>query len=288
MKYRVTLSVLVLVMLLEAASAVAGPIIKPRKYHGPIPRSSFSLRVGFLGGASNQEMLDYFDTKVPDPARDETASNDFGNAPLIEATYIYKVHPQIALRANFYAAFLKSDWKGVLVPSIEPPDTATNAWQGPSVDAALNFDVDLFVLETSALYYFTDAAVKEFQPYFGGGFSFGLPHQKYKEAGTVRDPDSDPGRDPTDPPYEPIFETGQPLRTIEKDKWNFEAGVHGILGALYYFGNKWAASVEGRIQLMQSKSPPIEVLNEDGQPEDVDFIVDYSGFILAAGISYAF
>ena len=284
MKHRVTLSVLILAILSEAVSAVAGPIIKPRKYHGPIPRSSFSLRVGFLGGASNEEILDFFDSKVPDPVQDETVSNDFGNAPLIEGTYIYKVHPQFALRANFYVAFLKSDWKGILVPSIEPPDTVGSSWQGPSVNAALDYDVDLFVLETSALYYFTDAAVKEFQPYFGGGFSFGLPHQKYKEAGTVLDPDNDPD----DPDYEPIFEPGQTLRTIEKDKWNFEAGVHGILGALYYFGNKWAASVEGRIQLMQSKSPSFTVLNEDGQPEEVDFIVDYSGFILTAGISYAF
>ena len=284
MKQRVTLSVLILVILSEAATAVAGPIIKPRKYHGPIPRGSFSLRVGFLGGASNDEILLHFDSKVPDPVQDETVSNDFGNAPLIEATYIYKLHPQFALRANFYVAFLRSEWKGVLVPSIEPPDTVIGTWLAPSVNAALDYDVDLFVLETSALYYFTDAAVKEFQPYFGGGFSFGLPHQKYKEAGTVLDPDNDPD----DPDYEPIFEPGQVLKTIEKDKWNFEAGVHGILGALYYFGNRWAASVEGRIQLMQSKSPSFTVLNEDGQPEEVDFIVDYSGFILTAGVSYAF
>jgi hypothetical protein len=56
---------------------------------------------------------------------------------------------------------------------------------------------------------------------------------------------------------------------------------------MYYFGNKWAFLVEGRLQIMQSKFP-LTVLNEDNEPEEVKFDVDYSGFILVAGLSYAF
>ncbi len=198
MKLRVTLSVFLIVSLFAAAVATAGPIIKPKKYHGPIPRQSVSLRVGFLGGATNSEMYEYLATLVPQPVRDLTETNDFGNSPLAEITYTYKLHPQFAVRANFYAAFLRSSSQGVREASVDLPDTVTTA---PTVNYTNEFDVDLFTLELSALYYFTDAAVKEFQPYFGGGFSLGLPHQKFTETQLIRDPDSGG-----------IWETGETLK----------------------------------------------------------------------------
>ena len=280
---RVMVGVTVVVLLTTASAAFAGPILKPRKYHGPIPRSSLTLGVGFLGGASNEEMYRYFDRRVPEPAKNETQSNDFGNAPLVELTYTYKAHPQFAIRGNAYAAYLTSDWQGVIVPSVDPPDTAGPNWRRPAVDAVVDFDVLLFALEASALYYFTDAAVKEFQPYIGGGFTMGLPYAKYTEKMTVREVDDDPD----DPDYEPIFTPGQTLRTLESDQLSFEAGVHGVLGMLYYFHNKWAFSAEGRLQILQSKFP-LTIRNENNEPEEVKFDVDYSGFIVAVGISYAF
>jgi opacity protein-like surface antigen len=271
------------VLLTTVSAAFAGPILKPRKYHGPIPRSSLNLGVGFLGGAANEEMYEYFNQRVPEPVKNETQSNDFGNAPLVELTYTYKTHPQFAVRGKAYAAFLTSDWTGVIVPVIEAPDTVSPEWQRPSVDAKTTFDVVLFALEASALYYFTDAAVKEFQPYIGGGFTFGLPYQKYTEKMTVREADDDPAN----PDYQPIFTPGQRLRTVERDQLTFEAGVQGILGMLYYFTNKWAVSAEGRYQMLQSKFP-LTVLNENDEPEEVKFDVDYTGFMAVVGITYAF
>lgn len=283
MHYKTALGVTAAALLLTASVASAGPILKPRKYHGPIPRNSLTLGIGFLGGANNEEMYDYFNTRVPEPAKDETQSNDFGNAPVVELTYTYKAHPQFAVRANAHAAYLTSDWKGVIIPSVERPDTATPQWQAPSVDSDVEFDVLLFALEATGLYYFTDAAVNEFQPYIGGGFTFGLPYQNYKETDTVRDPDADPGK----PDYEPIFTPGQLLRTVDSDQVTFEAGAHAVLGMLYYFQNKWAVSVKGRLQIMQSKFP-LTVRNENDEPEEVKFDVDYSGFVVLAGITYAF
>jgi hypothetical protein len=283
MKHRVALIVSLLLVCSVVASAVAGPIIKPRKYHGPIPRSSLTLRFGFLGGATNEEMLDYFDRRVPDPVRNETVSNDFGNAPLAELAYMYKAHPQFAVRASVYAAYLTSDWQGTMVPPIEPPDTVGQDWQAPSVLQKTTFDILLFTGELSAVYYFTDAAVNEFQPYVGGGFSFGVPYQKLKTKETVRDPDDDPDN----PDYTPIYRPGDTYLDVTKDTWSFEAGVHGLVGALYYFGSRWAISLEGRLQILQSRFP-LNVTNEVGEPEEVDFVVDYSGFMLTAGISYAF
>jgi hypothetical protein len=282
MKHRVTLCAIFFILLSEA-TAIAGPIIKPRKYHGPIPRSSLTLRVGFLGGATNEDMLNFFDTRVPQPARRETESNDFGNSPVIELTYTYKAHPQFAVRGNLYASRLQSDWQGVFVADVPAPDSLIGNWFPPTLNNVTDFEVDLFVFELDALYYFTDASVKEFQPYIGGGFSFGVPYQKLQTTQTIRDPDEDDGN----PDYVPIYQSGQLYKQIEKDTWSFEAGVNAILGALYYLNNKWAVSAEGRVQLLQSKFP-ITVLNENNEPEDVDFDIDYTGFILTAGLSYAF
>lgn len=282
MKHRVTFCLFALVLVTTAAASVAGPILKPRKYHGPIPRSALTLGVGFFGGASNSEMYDYFDRRVPQAAKSETESNDFDNAPLIELTYSYKAHPQFAVRVNAYAALLTSSWTGIIIPNIPPPDTVTN-WVRPAVEADVEFDVTLFAAELAAQYFFTDAAVKEFQPYIGGGFTFGLPYSQYTEKATVVEADADLD----DPDYEPIFTPGQQLRTVEKEQLTFEAGVHGLLGMLYYVGNRWALSAEGRIQILQTKFP-LTVANEDGEPEEVKFDVDLSGFVLAVGVSYAF
>lgn len=283
MKHRKTIGATVVVLLTAGSVAFAGPILKPRKYHGPIPRSTLLIGVGILGGATNEQMYDYFNLKVIEPVKDETITNDFGNSPAIQLTYTYKAHPQVGVRGNVYAAYMVSDWAGITVLSADPPDTATSGWQRPTLDADVSFDVVMFALEASGLYYFTDAAVKEFQPYIGGGFTFGLPYQKFTRKTKIRDPDSDPG----DPDYIPEYTPGQPLESLEKDQVTFEAGVHGILGMMYYFGNKWAFTAEGRLQIMQSKFP-LTVLNEVEEPEEVKFDVDYSGFLVVAGISYAF
>lgn len=275
MKLRITFVSFLVVALLVAATAAAGPIIKPKKYHGPIPRGSFTLRAGILAEATNLEMYEHLARlpQIPEPVQDEIQTNDFGNAPLFELTYTYKLHPQFAVRGSFYAAFLTSSSSGIRIATVDLPDTVLVA---PTVDYNNSFDVDLFTLEASALYYFTDAAVREFQPYIGAGFSFGAPHQKFKETQVIRDPDSSG-----------LWKRGELLREIDKDKWSAEAGVHGLLGALYYFGNRWAVSVEGRGQLLQSKFS-LQAVNENGELEDVNFVTDFSGWIMSAGVSYAF
>ncbi|MCH7548840.1 MAG: hypothetical protein IH969_04770, partial [Candidatus Krumholzibacteriota bacterium] len=72
------LTVLVPVLLATiTATAVADPILKPRKYFGPIPQNSISFRVGFLGGAEAAEMIEFLDADKQAP--EEARSDDFGN-----------------------------------------------------------------------------------------------------------------------------------------------------------------------------------------------------------------
>jgi hypothetical protein len=252
------------IVLAQAALTAAEPIIKPKKYHGPIPQRSFSLRAGFLGGPENQEMIEALERYITPP--EEAFSEDFGDAFTLDGTYLYKVHPQFALRANVSAAFLRTTSTGRFVPDVtDLPDTLL----APQLSYTRDFDVDVFVLEASALYYFSDAAIQEFQPYVGGGFSVGVPHATFNE---VRIDD----------------DTGGVFETIDRSEWSVEPGVHAFIGASYYITNLWAVNVEGRGQILQSRFP-IEVPDlANDTIEEVDVIVDYSGFLITLGVARAF
>lgn len=250
-------------LLVVATVASAEPIIKPRKYHGPIPPSSFSLRVGFFGGAENTEMISFLDRDKKPPF--EANSEDFGNGLSFDIMYLYKLHPQFGFRANGGVTFLRSQGTGFFVPDISNlPDSVL----APALDYERKFDVDLFVLEASGVYFFTDAAVKDFQPYAGAGFSMGIPHAKFEEVRVDHD-------------------TGELFETIERSEWSVEAGVHAMLGALYYVNNRFAFSGEARLQLMESKFA-LSAENEFGELEDVNFVVNYTGFLLSLGVAWAF
>lgn len=264
--HRTQLLALVALALL-VGSATAEPIIKPRKYHGPIPRSSFSLRIGFLGGPENQEMIRALDQNVPEAARNLTNSQDFPNSSVtVDATWMYKLHPQFAVRANIDATFLRTDGSGILIPAVTNLPDSVLATQ---LDYARSFDVDLYTIEASGVYFFSDAAVQEFQPYIGGGFSVGIPHAKFKESRVDHD-------------------TGEAYPANNHDKWSAEPGVHGLLGAFYYFTSRWAASAEGRFQILQSKFP-VQVFDPAlGRTRAVNVDVKYSGFALSIGVTRSF
>jgi hypothetical protein len=250
-------------MLFATNLAVSGPILKPRKYHGPIPRSTLSLRIGFHGGATNEQMWDFLDEQHQKPAGDEN-TDDFSNAVFIDAAYMYKIHPQFAIRANGSISFLRSTSRGYFVYSApDLPDTVA----APIYDFSRKFNVDLLVVEASGVYFFTDASVKSYQPYFGGGFSAGIPRATFKEGFTDRD-------------------TGVIVQDESNTEWSLEAGVHGLLGALYYLSSTFSVNVEARFQILQSKFP-ITIMTDEG-PKSVKFDIDYEGFLLSVGGAWAF
>jgi len=264
MSRRAVCLVLSAVLAVQATMAAAEPIIKPKKYHGPIPRSSFSLRVGFLGGPENSEMIEALDKDIKRPF--EAFSQDFGNGLCIDGTFTYKVHPQFALRANVSGSFLRTEGTGNFVPEVTNlPDSVL----APLVDYTRDFDVDLFVAEVSALYYFSDAAIQEFQPYIGGGFSVGVPHAKFKEVRIDHD-------------------NGSVFDEIDKDRWSFEPGIHGVAGASYFITNVWAVNAESRFQILQSKFPILVVNHDLNKLQEVDVIVNYTGFMMSIGVSRSF
>jgi len=256
------------IILLAASSTVAEPIMKPRKYHGPIPQNNLSLRVGFFGDASNEEMNTYLDSRYQAPF--QALSEDFGSGLTLELAYMFKPHPNFGLRVNASGTFLDSKGSGFFAIQANPGDSLLTA-----LDYEREFKVELYVLELSGVYHFTDAAVKEFQPYLGGGFSFGMPHETIKETRTEQE---------TGEPYTDEI----PGVPTEASEWDFSAGAHVVGGAIFYLNNKVGLSGEARVQLMEGKFEQIQVMNEVGDFENVNFVVDYTGFYLTFGVTYAF
>lgn len=250
----------------------AEPIIKPMKYHGPIPKKSFSLRVGFLGGATNEEMWDKLDAMVLERSG-EAFTDDFSNSLIVEGTYTQKLHPKFALRANASLAFLRSESRGLYVPSVEEPPYQYY----PERTFERHFDVDLFSLAGDAIYYFADASVQEFQPFIGGGFSVWVPRAVY----------TDGFRDYYYPETVPeLGDTTIVRPEVRKTDWSVEAGIQGVLGAHYYVRSDIAFTAETRYYIAQSRFS-LTIPTEVGD-RDAHFVVAYTGFIFSVGVLKAF
>jgi hypothetical protein len=255
------------VICLHASFASAEPIFKAHKYSGPIPQNSISLRVGMFGGAENQEMIDFLDVGVQQPFTAEF--EDFGTGLTVEATFVHKPHPRFGWRANAGASFFSYTSEGDFIPQVEADSLL------PQLLYDRELSVQLFVLEASGVYYFADASQEDLQTYVGAGFSLGFPHEEYTETFT----DVDTGGAYTDP---------IPGRPSEASEWDFSAGVHALLGVLYYVTDRWGVNAEGRVQFMEGKFDQLQAINENGDYENVGFVIDYSGYYLSIGATYGF
>jgi hypothetical protein len=272
MKSFIARSIIVAIMFAACRAPHAQPIIKPMKYYGPIPKRSFSLRTGFLGGANNEEMWDKLDALVTERAG-VAYTNDFQNALVVDGTFTQKLHPQFAVRANASVAFLRSDSHGQYVPSIgEPPY--------PDRNFERHFDVDVFSLAGDAIYYFSDASVQEFQPYVGGGFSVWVPHASYTDDISDRVYEDLTGDGTVDTSYV-VVRPG-----IKETKWSLEAGIQGVLGAHYYLNSNYAVTAEARYHIAQSRFS-LTIPTEVGE-RNANFIVAYTGFVFSIGVLRAF
>ncbi|MEE9270228.1 MAG: hypothetical protein V3V49_08200 [Candidatus Krumholzibacteria bacterium] len=241
------------------------PILKPRKYHGPIPRRSFTFSVGFLGGADNVDMWAHLDGLVPATFERFLFTEDFSSGVQLDLTYTVKMHPQFAFRVKGGAGFLSSQSKGKTAAFASPSDTISTL-----VDFTREFDVTLLSVEASGIYYFQDASVDEFQVYLGGGFSMYFPIADFDETVVSA-------------------ATGASFRDLVADVSDTDTtpGVHGILGFLYHIRNSLAFNVEARAQLAQSKFV-ITAPTASAGVQPLSFDVDYTGFTLSLGVSTFF
>jgi hypothetical protein len=253
-----------LFFLLPHTVSLADPILKPKKYHGPIPKLSYSLQLGFMAGPGNPEMWGFLDRGIDQPLRKELETNDFGVAFAADGAFTNKVHPQFAVRLKGGVAILKSNSVGLR--------TSTEVDTSTGLKTLLEFDRDfnvvLLSLEGSALYFFQDASVDEFQTYVGGGFSLYFPYAKYSDR-TVNST------------------TQRAYGSQEKTKFSAEPGIHGVIGALYHVQNDLAVHLELRGLIAQSKFD-VNLPTESAGIQKINFDVDYTGFVLTAGVAKFF
>jgi hypothetical protein len=243
----------------------AEPILKPRKYSGPIPRRYFTFGVGLFGGAENSLCNSDQYWRVAWVTNNELERRielgDFGASLSLDASYAVKIHPQFAVRTRAGLGIFKSESSAFVLPrggTTEPP----------LLRFERQFDVLLFSMDATGLFFLQDASVKEFQTYAGGGFSLCFPYAKYTE-------------NLTDSATTKPFPGGK-----EKSDWGFQPGVHAVLGFLYHINSTIAFNVEGRVQIAQSKFT-LDYLTVDGM-RPLNFDVDYTGFIISAGIAKFF
>lgn len=241
-----------LAVLVPPQASHAEPILKPRKYHGPIPKRYFTLGIGLMGGAENSEMWDLLDRQVLSTLGGETDTKDFGAGFAVDGTYTMKVHPQFAVRGRAGLTVLTSGSTG----SAKPADVDTAL-----VHFERDFDVWLFSIDLSGMYYFQDASVKTFQTYLGGGLGLYFPYASYVQDLTNTT-------------------TGEALPGSEQNEWDIQPGAHAMLGFLYHFNPNTAAGLEGRLQMAMSK---FELTYQEalGTERTASFDVDYTGFIIS-------
>jgi len=259
-------------LLLPIAEPNADPILKPKKYHGPIPKKSFGISIGFLGGPNNEQMYSYLDSQIEQALQRFLVTEDFGASPQIDLYYTVKVHPNFAFRANAGGAYLKSQSSGIALAA--EADTSGSI---PLLAFEQEFNVMLLSLNATALYYFQDASVSEFQAYIGAGFTFFFPFAEFKSSSTIAQDDG----------TGTIVDTGVPYSSREESDSGPEPGIHGVLGALYHVRNNLALFGEGRYQIGQSKFS-LELNTDTGGVQDLNFDVVYNGFVLAIGVSRFF
>jgi hypothetical protein len=249
----------VLAILLLGLDASAKPLLRPQKYHGPIPKGSFALMVGFVGGASGDELFSFLDREILN-RHGQAFSDDFGNGLVVEATYTRKVHPRFAFALTTGWRHFKATSHGYFVEHTFL-DTLQVKWNYDR-----RFTVDAIAFEANALFYLADASVDNFQPYLGGGLGLWIPRAEYEI-------------EKDDP------EHGNHEKTTQVE-WSAEPTIHGLLGSLYYLNNRTAIKVEIRYQIAQSRFPMR--IDTDNGPQDVSFLMDYTGFTLLAGLQHSF
>jgi opacity protein-like surface antigen len=251
-----------LVVTLLLAAAIAGStapassqIYKQKRYFGPIPWNSFSVSFGFFDGANIDNLAAYLDKYAKDRQGSETFE-ELGNAPFFRVGYERQITPNHFLRFStcftYVTASSIGEFRGTF-PDPARPDTLVN------LDLTLErtFKTYLVSMEMGFLYYFVPPEVRRLSPYAGGGFAGVVPLVRLN----------------TDARYH-----GEPFdpASVDFTKNSVQAGLHMEFGVNYYLTNRYAAAIEGRYQMAQSK---IHVYRGN-----ID--LDYAGFSLALVFSY--
>lgn len=242
--------VLVVVSMLACSVAQgAPPIFKEKKLFGPIPYNSFSLAVGFFDGADFTYLTEHLDNWAKARNGSETFE-ELSPAPYGRLSYERQLTPNHFFKGSTTLSYINTSSVGNYVA--EYPDT------NYALDIQRTLEVYLLTFEVGFSYYFVPPEPQRVSPYVGAGFAGVVPMVRLNTESTTSDgnPFSNPGEN------------------VSQN--SFEAGLHLEFGMTYVITNRYAAGIEGKYQMAQSKF----------YIHDGNFDLKYTGFILSLNLIY--
>jgi hypothetical protein len=252
MKKSLFLSILLALAIASPAVHSAPPIYKEKKYFGPIPMNSLSVSFGFFDGGNIDNLTEYLSTYAKSLHGFETFER-LSIRPYARLNYDRQLTPNHFLRLSTSFTYVQSSSLGAFVATLPSADTLANF----ALDIHRTFKAYLFSVEAGFLYYFVPPEVQRFSPYAGAGFGAVIPVVRLKTS---------------------AFQLGEPFTGADGNfsKTSAQAAAHVEFGMNYYITNRYAAAIEGRYEMAQSK---LRVYRGN-----ID--LDFAGFMLTLSIAY--
>ena len=248
-KYSAVVMLLAVIIASSVAHA-APPIFKEKKYYGPMPYNSFSFSAVFLDGADFSYLTEHLNNWAVAHNGSETFE-ELGLAPYARLSYERLITPKHFLKLSSSFNYLKTTSVGSYVA--EYPDT--NYY----LNSERSFKVYLLAVEAGFAYYYTAPEARSISPYLGAGFSAVFPMARLDTEST-------------------LVENGEPFSNPNENasQNSFQAGLHMEMGIAYFITDRYAAAIEGKYQMAQSKF----------DIHGGNFDLDYTGFILSLNLMY--
>jgi len=261
MRMRVIVGLGILAALLVSSAVLAAPpIFKEKKYFGPIPLNSFSFNFGFLDGPDFDYLTEHLDTWSKLRCGERFGYDTFEEIPLspyFQVAYERQLTPNHFFRAGTSISYITQSSVGLDCVSVPTDTTPVTV----ALDIERTLKVYLLSFDFGFTYCFVTPEVQRFSPYAGAGFSSVVPLTRL-DAEATRDGGPFPGYAET---YgEKVSEN------------SLQAGMHLEFGMKYYISNRYAAGMEGRYQMSQSKF----------DIHGANFDLKYSGFTLTLNLIY--
>ena len=250
MKKHLVTAMLFAAIIASSAAHSAPPIFKDKKYFGPVPYNSFSFSAGFLDGPDFKYLTEHLNNW----ARYRNGFDTFEEIPLGpygRLSYERQLTPNHFLKVSSSISYLKTTSLGSVVAQY--PDT------NYSLDMERTFKVYLLTFEAGFVYYFTTPEAQSFSPSAGGGFAAGVPMARL---------DTKTTHATTGEPF------ANPSENVSRN--SLEAGLHMEFGMTYFMTDRYAAGLEGKYQMMQSKF----------YIHGGNFDLNYAGFVLSLNLIY--
>lgn len=264
MKKFAVISPIVLVCFIVSNAMAASSLYKQKKYFGPIPQNSFNISIGFIDGP-NADYLNEYLANLAVTGNLEFGGNvggggeyfydDIKTVPYVSLGYERMISPLHFLRATLSFVYLKSEGYG----NYNTGNPITY------LDVERTFKVYYLSLDLGFAYYLAEPKVHTLVPYVSGGFSSVFPMVRLETSLALED--------------------GSPYDSPELDisQNSFEPGIHMEFGIKYFITNRYAAGMEGRYQISQSK---FKVHTPYFNNTSLD--IDYSGLSLSINLYYNF